>query len=473
MALINYNTQHIPISHTGAAEAFFFAILVDGLAWVPFWLGSNRVAAWGINSLLFGACVIVFELYLRLKGRPHQIGIRMVWFPVCCFLAVVAWTLTQNFTWVPQVLQHPMWSMAADALNRPLEGSISINRDLTTLSLLRMVTAACVFWLSLQLCRHPDRAYNLVRAIAVIAAAYSFYGLVAAPFGAPIPGFDVAQGEHYVRATFVNRNTFATYAGIGLICNLALLFEIYRRNRARKRGISPLAHFFQVSRQKAIWIAGTSLITLAALVLTASQAGIISSLIGITALFLLIFVSGRHRFRESMQAIVFLLIIVGVCFVFFGDQLAGRITLNKLVDSERMSVFQITLQSIWDAPLLGFGMGTFQDVFPIYRDRSISTAGSWDHAHNSYLEVFQGLGLIFGTILLLAFVYLLFRCLKGIARRRQNMMSSCVAVSVFILVAVDALVDFGFEIQAVTLTAMALLGAGVAQSFSSQVNVAD
>ena len=53
------------------------------------------------------------------------------------------------------------------------------------------------------------------------------------------------------------------------------------------------------------------------------------------------------------------------------------------------------------------------------------------------------------------------------------MMSSCVAVSVFILVAVNALVDFGFEIQAVTLTAMALLGAGVAQSFSSQVNVAD
>ena len=138
-----------------------------------------------------------------------------------------------------------------------------------------------------------------------------------------------------------------------------------------------------------------------------------------------------------------------------------------------MSVFQITLQSIWDAPLIGFGMGTFQDVFPIYRDRSISTAGSWDHAHNSYLEVFQGLGLVFGTILLLAFVYLLFRCLKGIARRRQNMMSSCVAVSVFILVAVNALVDFGFEIQAVTLTAMALLGAGVAQSFSSQVNVAD
>ena len=461
------------MADTKTAEAFFFAVLVDGLAWVPFWLGSNRIAPWGINGLLFGVSVILFELYLLLKGKSHPVGMRLVFFPAYCFIAIVVWILIQNSTLVPQLLQHPMWSMAAEALNRPLGGSISINRDLTTLSLLRLVTAASVFWLSLQLCRNAERAYSLVSALSLIVAAYSAYGLILLPFGSPIFGFEPAQGAYAVRSTFVNRNTFATYAGIGLLCNLALLFDIYRQHPVRKRGVSAVAHFFMISRKKGVWAAATCLVTLAALILTRSQAGIISTAIGVVALSLLLSLSGRHRFRESIQAIIFLMVVVGVCFVFFGDQLAGRITLNTLIDSERMSVFQITLKSIWDSPLIGFGMGTFQDVFPIYRDRSISTVGTWDHAHNSYLEVFQGLGLFFGTILFLSILYLLFKCIKGIAKRRQNMMSCCVAVSVFVLVAVNALVDFSFEIEAVTLTAVAVLGAGVAQSISSQVNAGD
>ena len=48
-----------------------------------------------------------------------------------------------------------------------------------------------------------------------------------------------------------------------------------------------------------------------------------------------------------------------------------------------------------------------------------------------------------------------------------------VATSVAILVGVQALVDFSLQIQAVTLTFMALLGAGVAQSESSRLALND
>ena len=68
-----------------------------------------------------------------------------------------------------------------------------------------------------------------------------------------------------------------------------------------------------------------------------------------------------------------------------------------LADASRLAVYMIIAHSLLDAPFLGFGYGTFADVFPMYRDQSISPLGVWDMAHNTYLEVLQGLGLLFGA----------------------------------------------------------------------------
>jgi hypothetical protein len=60
------------------------------------------------------------------------------------------------------------------------------------------------------------------------------------------------------------------------------------------------------------------------------------------------------------------------------------------------------------------------------------------------------------------------RCLKGAITRQTNETMPCVAASVAFLLGVHALVDFSLQIQAIALTFMALLGAGVAQSASSR-----
>lgn len=48
-----------------------------------------------------------------------------------------------------------------------------------------------------------------------------------------------------------------------------------------------------------------------------------------------------------------------------------------------------------------------------------------------------------------------------------------IATGVAFLVGIHAMVDFSLQLQAVTLTFMAILGAGVAQSESSQQSLAD
>ena len=69
---------------------------------------------------------------------------------------------------------------------------------------------------------------------------------------------------------------------------------------------------------------------------------------------------------------------------------------------------------------------------------------------------------------------LVWECVKGARTRKRDATIPAIAASVSVLVGVHALVDFSLQIQAVTLTYMAVLGAGVAQaSDPSPVGVAD
>ena len=94
-------------------------------------------------------------------------------------------------------------------------------------------------------------------------------------------------------------------------------------------------------------------------------------------------------------------------------------------------------------------------------------------AHNTYLEVFQGLGLLFGSMLVASVVLLVLRCVKGAMTRQENETMPCVAAGVAFLLGVHSLVDFSLQIQAIAITFMALLGAGVAQSESSRLMLED
>jgi O-antigen ligase len=109
----------------------------------------------------------------------------------------------------------------------------------------------------------------------------------------------------------------------------------------------------------------------------------------------------------------------------------------------------------------------------MFRDQSVTTWGQWTAAHDTYLETLQGLGLIFGPMLVATVVLLVWRCVKGAAMRQMNETLPAIAVGIAFLLGAHALVDFTLQLQAIALTFMALLGAGVAQSESSRLTLAD
>jgi len=212
-----------------STEAIVFWLFVAGLGWVPFWDGSNELIAWGTNAILFPGLAAVYEVSLLIRGKSHSVGIRNIALPAVLVVIVALWTYFQTLAWSHSAIAHPIWGMAAETLGGKVEGSISVNRDLTNLALLRLITAAAVFWTALQLCRSGARANLLVKAIAAIGCAYAAYGLVA--LGVPfvrLPWLGNAVSAGMVSSTLINRNSFATYAGLGLMAIAGLTVEFYR-----------------------------------------------------------------------------------------------------------------------------------------------------------------------------------------------------------------------------------------------------
>ena len=476
----------LPAKSTASTERALLWAFIAGLAWCPFWFGGAVLLAWGINAVLFPGLVAIYEISLLVRRKPHPVAVWQIKLPAALFAAVVLWILTQNATWTPDWLHHPIWQMAADALDQPVAGSISVDRELTSLALLRLITAASVFWLAMQLCRNASRANLLLASIAAIIGAYAAYGLFAIWL---TPGQILWFKNPYtqiwphgvVTSTFVNPDSFSAYAGTGFVLFCGLILRLYRDEfaTAGESIRAGIASVIAVTAQKGLALFAGACATLLALLLTASRGGIASTAFGLCVLGALTLGQRQRRFgqREATIAVVGTMIVgvvvVGTIFLMFGDVVLGKISQLGFRDQNRIGLYIITIRSILAAPLLGYGYGTFVDVFPMFRDQSLSTYYQWSAAHDTYLEVLQGLGLIFGPMLVATVAVLVWRCVKGAAKRQMNATLPCIAASIAALLGGHALVDFTLQLQAIAITFMALLGAGVAQSESSRLVLAD
>ncbi len=452
-------------------EALFLAFL-SALAWTPFWFGSNRPLAWGVNAVGFGALALLYEIGLLATLRRHPVAVRRIWFAALAFATVCGWSFMQVASFIPIGNQHPIWQMARETLGRDLPGSISVNRDDTVIALLRFVTCGLTFWLALQLCRSPTRARRLVQAIAAIGGLYATYGVVAFfLFPRTILWFDKLYYLDSVTSSFINRNSYATYAGLGLMASFAVTASLFlRRGELQSVGVGrKMAHLIAlIVGPGGLWIVCAFIVGVA-LILTGSRGGFFATLGGLLTCLLLVGVRGRNNAVSVGFGSLIIGLAIGAAFFNFGDYLADRLATNGLANDARLAIYSLTWNSIVDAPLLGFGDGTFAEIFPMYRDTTIDFFNFWDKAHNSYLELLQGLGVPMALFLLAAIALLAGRCVFAALTRRNSVAAPLAASAATVIVGLHAFVDFSLQIQAVALVWVTLLGAGTAQSWSSKI----
>ncbi|MEP9376367.1 O-antigen ligase family protein [Aquabacter sp. CN5-332] len=455
-------------------EDGLFLLLLAELAFAPFWFGGNRPFAWMVNAVVWSGLILAYEAALTFKRRPYPVPpARLA--PVLALMAcVLAWILAQCSPLMPVGMHNPLWPLAAGALDMPVGGAISIDPDTTKLALLTLLPPAAAFWLALQLGRESRRARLAVLGFAGISAAYAAYAIFS--LGWFPTRLLWVRKEYYLDSatgTFVNRNSYATYAGMGLLASLSALSSMIARIHdsaySWKRWISLLL-------TRSAIVPGLLLCAVMlngmALMLTGSRAGIASSLLGVIVYYLLHTCRKGFRWPQAVSLGAAALVIL-VVVLQYDDLVSQRLQAQGVLDAVRLAILRLGLTALGDQPLAGFGFGTFEESFRLYRDASLPGALLIDKAHNTYLEAALGLGLPAFALLMAALILLVALCVRGSLIRRKDEEIPLLAAAVSVTVGVHAMVDFSLQMQGVAVTYAMLLGVGASQSWPSEKPAAD
>ena len=448
----------------------FFFIATVVLA--PLFLGGNIPIAWTLEAFVVGGLVLFVCLRGVLLRRRPRVPFKRFRVPSILFLAVCVWAWVQSLSLTPAMLHHPLWAVASDALGQDISGAISINPYETRTSLMRLITYGLVFWLAVQLGRDRSKADAILNAIAFAILAYSILGIVLLSVSKDsFLGFQRWWPADSATSTFANRNHFATFAGLGCVIFLTFLLRSMRgaipvdREGRLIFNVERVMHSF--SSFSSYYLFGL-MVTLGALILSNSRAGLIFTLLALSVLIAIRAMRSRLRGLVIGAMIAIALGAFVVLFNLSGHRLSERFAKLDVARNERFAVHNIVLEAVGDAPWLGTGYGTFADVFPMYRDQSISSHVIWDRAHNTYLELLLELGLPGGLALLLAIGLCIWRCLWASFSRQRNSHIPQIGFAASVLVMTHSLVDFSLQIPGVTITYAALLGIGYTQSWSSR-----
>jgi O-antigen ligase len=438
--------------------AFWGLIVMVALAPLP--LGSNRPGPWSALAVATGALLLLWGV-----AAFREPGIQQPWqlhWPVTLgFFAIVAWLYLQTVSWTPVAWHHPIWREAAEALATPLPGAISISPANGVNALMRLLTYGGVFWLAMQFGRSRRRARAALWSVVLAATAYALYGIAVELAGnQTILWYQKWTYLDSLTATFVNRNSFASYAGMALIVALALL-----KRRLREVPIAfdrgPGEAIERHARIGGPLFVGI-LILGSALLLSHSRGGLISLLAGLVVLVGSELLRNRtsgagRRFALAVAAVAVLLVAVG-----------GGATLQRLIyptglEDVRVAIAKQTIVGIEQTPWSGIGYGTFEAAFNLWGGAGNVEIGRVDKAHNTYLEFAAETGLPAFAVMLGVLGWIVARCGRGIMVRRRDVIFPEVALAVSVQLGLHSFFDFSLQIPAVAVVYSLLLGIGFAQ----------
>ena len=196
---------------------------------------------------------------------------------------------------------------------------------------------------------------------------------------------------------FINHNHFAAFANMTALPILALALYQYKE-------------FVRIKewREKGEYIVFFSLvITIMAIFMSGSRGGVVSLIVGVIVMLFILRREGEIRVNLLLLSII-LSSVTGLFFIINRWEVLD--TLSTLLAAHedisllyRLKGWGTAIEIIKDFPFAGTGMGTFSEIFLLYRPESMPT--TFKHAHNEYIQ-FLTEGGLFG--LLLVFIPLVY-----------------------------------------------------------------
>jgi len=384
-----------------------------------------------MRAIRIGICVLVTFAVLA-HGAVEPWSEAVLEIGAAVLLLLWAWEVSvggeYKVVWNP--LLWPLlglWGVAA----LQLAAGITVYPFQTRIELLKYTALLALFFLCAQSYRKLEHWHGFVWFLLILGFAVSVFAILQHfTFNGKLYWVREIQFGGIPFGPYVNRNHLAGLVELLIPPGLAILIL-----RAERRDQLPLVALF-------------TLFPIGALFLSASRGGIISFLgeIGLLA-FLILF--RRREGRELAAAgLVVVLAIAFVSWLGIGRALERFASYKTLEVSEgrRIEMLQGTWRIFLDHPIAGTGLGTLQEVFPLYE--TIYDGLIVNHSHNDYAEVLAETGVIGGLCGLAFLVVLAWTGWKHIVAEKEvmNLAYHAGALVACFGLLIHATVDFNFHI---------------------------
>jgi O-antigen ligase len=292
-----------------------------------------------------------------------------------------------------------------------------------------------------------DKFCKFFFAVSVLIAIYGL--IIYATGNKSILWFNKDSYVKELTATFVNRNSYATFAGCGFLVGLYYAHSDYVKfikNYSGNYKIKIAGLIDYISSIRIAYIL-CSFIIFVALVLTNSRAGI-SLTLGFSVMFFLLASSQKNMTKKM----IFFMIAI-VLFCLFAPLVLQNFLNRSLHIHEssmlRTQVYRIMIDIIKDYPWFGVGLGGFEYVFQMYRDSRLEIYGYWDKGHCTPLEVILDIGIPLSTMLFSVYAYIFYFIIKAYIRFKDNFLVLCCCICGLCIT--HSVVDFSLQIPAINI----------------------
>jgi hypothetical protein len=218
---------------------------------VPIPFGSIYPWSSTLISAFTGILLLGWAVQAAFDPSQPAIGLKRAWPFILPFVLVAGWIGIQIAPWTPDSWHHPLWKTAGEILEHNLESRISLDPHKSATGLMRLLTYGGIFWLALQYGKDAKNARRMIVSLAVMGSLCAIYGLVMEFSGANLILW--YEKEFYlgsVTSVFHYKNSYATYAAMGMLCVLGLLMKAIaargscqRRSKMGPLGGVKLVHF--------------------------------------------------------------------------------------------------------------------------------------------------------------------------------------------------------------------------------------
>ena len=363
-------------------------------------------------------------------------------------------------------LTDPIWKRANEILGTDVAPRISSRAEIPYLAIGHMMAFAAAFVNGLFIGTSRTASMKLLKLAEISVMAYVVYGFLALVFTPNMLLWaDKSAYRGSFTSTFVNHNTAATYVGAGAILWVCAALSMAQSIRGSSLRTILLLKSNETVAMRLIFRSVCALACVFALLKTGSRGGLICSAIG-----LLVAVSLLVANRLKMKP----LHIVGVMLAAFAVMVPllgrmDRIASHGAFDGGRWSVYSLVLEAIQQRPLLGWGNGTFADLFPAWRNDSIHSWGVWDLAHSTILELAVEVGspmagVIFVAAIISVAILMRAAVISDYPDRRLLAAISGIAALSFL----HALIDFSLQIPGYFIVFAILLGCGLSRATATR-----